>query len=134
MADTGKVSRIFARGLKVAPTGNGWKCSAPFGAVEDLRGKTILVTAEQGHGDMLMMARYLPLLKRQGARVLFQTHPALVRSFTGWFGADEIIPLGVDTGQGFDYHAPVFDLPYRFGTDVGNNTGANSLSAIAGTG
>jgi tetratricopeptide (TPR) repeat protein len=100
--------------------GTDWKrlqTSRPLWRGEDLRDKTILITAEQGHGDMLMMARYLPLLKSKGARVIFQTHPTLVKLFTGWAGADQIISLDAPLDMPFDYHAAVFDLPHRFGTD-----------------
>ncbi|MER2520670.1 MAG: tetratricopeptide repeat-containing glycosyltransferase family protein [Bdellovibrionales bacterium] len=92
------------------------KFSQPLWRGEDLRGKTLLVTTEQGHGDAIMLARYLPLLKARGARVLFQAHPALARLFEGWSGADKIIPLGQAPDEGFDYHTAIFDLPYRFGT------------------
>ena len=50
----------------------------PLWRGEDLRDKAILITVDQGHGDTLMMARYLPLLREKGARVLLQAQPALV--------------------------------------------------------
>ena len=34
----------------------------------DMRGKTLLVGAEQGFGDVFQMLRYLPMLKARGAR------------------------------------------------------------------
>jgi Flp pilus assembly protein TadD len=99
--------------------GTSWKRlddPRPLWRGENLQGKTILVTAEQGHGDMLMMARYLPLLKSQGAKALFQTHPALLPYFSGWNGVDEVISTDAPLGIAFDFHVPVFDLPYRFQT------------------
>jgi hypothetical protein len=90
----------------------------PLWRGEDLNGKTILITAEQGHGDMLMMARYLPLLKQKGAKIIFQTHPALVDYFTGWDFVDHVVSVREPIRMDFDYHAPIFDLPYRFGTDT----------------
>src|SRR6185503_3937378 len=39
----------------------------PLWRGEDLRGKTILINADQGFGDTLMMVRYLPLLRQQEA-------------------------------------------------------------------
>jgi len=84
---------------------------------EDLSGKTILVMDEQGMGDCLMMARYLPLLKARGAKVFFYVATALVPLFEGWSGADLVLPRGA-TIPDFDYYASIFDLPYGFGTTL----------------
>lgn len=43
------------------------------------RGLRLLVTAEQGLGDTLQFARYLPLLAAQGLQVVAEVQPALVR-------------------------------------------------------
>ena len=44
----------------------------PLWKGEDLKGKNdFLVCDEQGYGDTLMLARYLPVLKAKGARVAF---------------------------------------------------------------
>ncbi len=85
---------------------------------EDLRGKTILITADQGHGDTLMMLRYLPLLRERGARVLLQAQPASVPLLKGWDGADQILQWGCGALPAFDYHASEFDLPHYFGTTL----------------
>ncbi|HEX3363538.1 glycosyltransferase family 9 protein [Phenylobacterium sp.] len=42
---------------------------------EPLAGKTIVVLAEQGFGDQMMFARYLPLLRDLGARVVVGCDP-----------------------------------------------------------
>ncbi|MDD5585885.1 MAG: tetratricopeptide repeat protein [Alphaproteobacteria bacterium] len=82
---------------------------------EDISGKTILVMDEQGLGDCLMMARYVPLLKARGARVKFLVHPVLAPLFEGWPGADEVIAQDPPV-SGFDCYASIFDLPFGFGT------------------
>lgn len=92
--------------------------SQPVWRGQDVAGKTVLVTDEQGAGDCLMMARYLPLLKARGAYVKFHIHAALVPLFTGWEGADEVIEARQPVGA-FDFHASIFDLPYAFGTEEG---------------
>lgn len=88
----------------------------PLWRGEDLQGRTLRVTAEQGHGDTLMMARYLPLLKERGASVIFQPHPALTRYLSGWQGADDIVAYGTSPARHADFQVPIFDLPYRFQT------------------
>ena len=45
--------------------------SLPFWDGSSLEGKTILVCSEQGFGDIIQFARYLPLLVQRQARVTF---------------------------------------------------------------
>jgi len=89
----------------------------PLWQGEDLYGKRIVVMDEQGFGDCLMMARYLPLLKERGAQVMFYIYPPLVPLFQGWDGADEVI-VHDERIPDFDYYTSVFDLPYVFGTTL----------------
>ena len=90
----------------------------PFWRGEDLRGKAILVVVDQGHGDTLMMARYLPLLKERGARVIMQVQPGLVSLLNDWNGVDQVLDASRDTPAAFDYHVWEFDLPRIFETTL----------------
>lgn len=89
----------------------------PLWRGENLAGKTLLVCDEQGFGDTLMFCRYLPMLKAQGATLIFSVHPVLEPLFRGWPGADRIVVHG-EKFSGFDYHTTTFDLPHRFGTTL----------------
>ena len=91
--------------------------SRPLWKGEDLAGKTLLVTDEQGFGDTLMLCRYLPLLKQRGAKIIFSVHAALRPFFEGWAGADTLIVHG-DKIPLYDFYTSVFDLPHRFGTTL----------------
>lgn len=89
----------------------------PLWKGEDLNGKTIMVTDEQGVGDCLMLLRYLPLMKARGAKVYLLANKFLAPYLQGWDGADLVIPRG-EALQEFDYYASIFDLPYVFKTTL----------------
>jgi Flp pilus assembly protein TadD len=81
----------------------------------DLRGKTILLHAEQAFGDTLQFARYVPLVAQRGGRVVLQTYPELVRVLKGLQGAEEIVGRGTPL-PGFGVHCPLLSLPRLFST------------------
>jgi tetratricopeptide (TPR) repeat protein len=80
----------------------------------DVAGKTVLVWAEQGFGDTINFARYLPLLAARGARVLFEAHRPLLRLFAGMAGVD-LLPFG-EPPPPFDMQVPLLSLPLLCGT------------------
>jgi tetratricopeptide (TPR) repeat protein len=81
-----------------------------------LEGRTILLHAEQGSGDTLQLARYVPLVVRRGARVILEVQRELVRLLSDISGVDTVIARG-ETLPAFDFHCPLFSLPLAFGTD-----------------
>ncbi|MDE2029739.1 MAG: glycosyltransferase family protein [Alphaproteobacteria bacterium] len=89
----------------------------PLWRGEDLKGKTILITVDQGHGDTLMMARFFPVLRERGARIVLQAQPALAPYLENWDGVDAVLSPG-DPLPAFDYHANEFDLPRYLGTTL----------------
>ncbi len=56
-------------------------------------GKTILVRAEQGVGDTLQFCRFLPLLQKAGANVIFSCQPSLGRLMEHASGIDKLYPV-----------------------------------------
>jgi tetratricopeptide (TPR) repeat protein len=82
-----------------------------------LKGQTILVYAEQGLGDTIQFARYLPMVKERGGTVLFQSQPALVRLCATVAGADQVIAVGAAL-PAFDVRVPLLSLPEIFGTTL----------------
>jgi tetratricopeptide (TPR) repeat protein len=85
---------------------------------EELNGRRIFVYAEQGLGDTIQFARYLPMLADRGGQVISECHPELVRLLSGIHGV-QIIRRGEPLPQ-FDLHSPLLSLPMAFGTDLGN--------------
>lgn len=79
-----------------------------------LEGRTILVSTEQGFGDALLAARYLPMVKARGGRVLFECHPEL-RSVLSGLPVDEFLTAGIPY-PAYDVQASLLSLPWLFGT------------------
>ncbi len=84
---------------------------------ENLRGRSILVYAEQGSGDSIQFARYLPLLAKQGAKVAFLVDDKLLRVLKG-FSDNVRLMSSVGPRDRFDFQCALMSLPYRFQTDL----------------
>jgi Flp pilus assembly protein TadD len=85
-----------------------WDGSAP-------RGQTLLLHAEQGMGDFLMFVRYVPLVRRLGARVVLECPPAATRLLAQGPEVDVLVPRGAPLPE-FDAHAPLLSVPGLMGT------------------
>lgn len=83
----------------------------------DLAGKTILLYFEQGLGDTIQFARYVPLVAQLGARVILEAPKPLLRLFSTLAGAAEIVAPG-DAPSHFDFHVPLLSLPLAFRTTL----------------
>jgi Flp pilus assembly protein TadD len=91
---------------------------APWGG-EPLEGRTILVYAEQGFGDTIQFARYVPVIAQRAGRVVFECQPRLFHLFSGSAKFDnvELIQQG-DRLPEFDLHAPLLTLFHLVGTTL----------------
>ncbi|MCA1774199.1 MAG: tetratricopeptide repeat protein [Loktanella sp.] len=76
---------------------------------EPLDGKTLLVLPEQGFGDALLFARFLPVLRDIGGKVHFVCEKPLARLFDGLSGADHI-KVGHRRAEAGDYWINMMDL------------------------
>jgi hypothetical protein len=87
---------------------------------QTLRGKTILLHAEQGFGDTLQMLRYVPLVQALGARVVLEVQAPL-RQLVSAFASTLPEKLNViahgEPLPHFDVHAAMMSLPFAFATD-----------------
>lgn len=86
---------------------------------QDIRGKTILLRAEQGVGDIVQFVRYAPLVKALGAMVCLRIRPGLERLAACFPGIDRFVSIA-DEDSEFDYHIPLLSLPRIFGTGLGS--------------
>jgi len=81
---------------------------------EALEGKRLLVLPEQGFGDAIVMARFLPGLKQMGGEVHMVVKPPLHRLFGELDGVDHISG-SVQRTDPFDFYTPNISLPHLVG-------------------
>lgn len=82
-----------------------------------LAGKTILIHAEQGFGDAIHFARYVPMVKALGGTVVLETRPELARLFSTLAGVGQVVNAGAPLPR-FDVYAPMMSLARIFGTTL----------------
>ena len=82
-----------------------------------LAGKTILITTEQGFGDMIQFARYVPMVKARGGTVIVEARPELARLFSTIPGIGQVVNAGSALPR-FDVYAPMMSLARIFGTTL----------------
>src|SRR5678816_1447352 len=77
-----------------------------------LAGKTLFIAREQGFGDEIMFARYLPLLAELGGKVVLHTYPELARLFASVPGVSQVLTCDQDAVE-FDVWTTLGSLPLR---------------------
>lgn len=106
--------RDFEARLEVP--GSGRQFTQPRWDGADPRGKTILVTLEQGYGDRIQFIRFVEQLRDRGARVIVPVDKDLLRLFRSipgitLCGPDDHIPV-------FNCHVMAMSLPYHLGISL----------------
>ncbi len=104
-----------------------WKCEdfpspkrdfpAPVWNGEDLTGKTILVYTEQGLGDAMQIARFIPLVARRCGRVFVECQPSLTGLMKTVEGASEVFATNAPL-PAFDFVIPLMSLPHMLGNTL----------------
>lgn len=106
----------------------GWRCleardwyrqlasyfTCPRWTGEPLAGKSLIMTFEAGHGDVIQFCRYAKLFKAQGTRHLtLVCHPALKRLLLTLDGVDRVMAFDEDIPQSdSDFWTPLLSAPY----------------------
>jgi hypothetical protein len=80
-----------------------------------LKGKTILVQREQGFGDTIQFARYMPIVTAKGANVVALVQEPLRRLFSTLPGVGSLIGVD-DVLPAHDYQTTLMSLPHLCGT------------------
>jgi tetratricopeptide (TPR) repeat protein len=82
-----------------------------------LAGKTVLLHAEQGFGDTIQFARYVPRLAAAGAKkIVLEVQSELTALLARLDGGATVIARG-EAPPPFDVHCPLGSLPLAMGTD-----------------
>lgn len=82
-----------------------------------LEGKVIYIHSEQGLGDTIQFCRYVPLLAKLGATVIFEPQAPLVSLLKNLHGLSEIVTARKPTPH-HDFHCPLMSLPLAFKTTL----------------
>ena len=89
--------------------------------------KTVLLHAEQGLGDTIQFARYVPLLAANGAKVVLEVQPELTALMARLEGAATVIARGAAAPQ-FDGASSAGQLAAGVQDRAGNSAGGYSVS------
>jgi Flp pilus assembly protein TadD len=106
--------RYEARWHVSEPTSPLRRFDAPIWRGEEIKGRVLLLHAEQGLGDTIQFCRYATLAAKR-ARIILEVQRPLVRLLSGLEGVERIIAQG-DPLPEFDLHCPLLSLPRAFRT------------------
>ncbi|MEC8386605.1 MAG: tetratricopeptide repeat protein [Pseudomonadota bacterium] len=90
---------------------------------QPLTGKTLLLTAEQGYGDMIQFCRYLPDLITRAGQVVVEMPPPLIPLVAAMDPALKVIATDAPSPH-FDMHCPLMSLPLALTTRLETIPGA----------
>jgi hypothetical protein len=91
-----------------------------------VKDKTILVYADEGLGDTIQFARYLPLLAAHGARVILVADDSLQSLLSRLPGVALCLPKSAGRVPPFDLHCALSGLPLAFNTRIDTIPAAQS--------
>ena len=91
----------------------------PYWDGSDLAGKTIFLHIEQGWGDTIQFARYIPQVTQQASRVVVGCRGPMERLLAALPSVDQLITDPDDLPE-FDVRCSFLSLPFIFRTDQSN--------------
>lgn len=83
-----------------------------------IEGKTILIYSDEGLGDAIQFARYVPALAARGARVVLVVQDSLRFLLSTLPGVSQCLPMSAPTLPGADVRCPIMSLPLAFRTTL----------------
>ncbi len=85
---------------------------------EEIAGKTVLVYSDEGLGDAIQFARYVPLVAARGAHVIFVMPDQLYPLMPSLPGVQECRRSSAGYPSMFDLYCPLMSLPLAFDTTL----------------
>ncbi len=83
---------------------------------EPITGKTLLIYAEEGLGDAIQFARYVPMVAARGARIILVVGAPLYPLMSALPGVAQCLTKPLAQRPPFDLHCGLSSLPLIFGT------------------
>lgn len=91
----------------------------PMWQGEPLEGKSLLVVTEQGYGDHVQFARFVPLIAQRGARIVIGASPEMLDLTATVDGIERVVTHMTDAwNSGCDYWTFVGSLPLRLAVEA----------------
>jgi hypothetical protein len=106
--------------------------SQPRWRGEDLKGKTVLVVGEQGHGDNIQFVSFVYNLHVMGARIKLQVTDGLIPLLSNSAIIEQVGSYVDDMGE-FDYWVPIMSLPGILGVTLDRLTSTVSYLNVPDT-
>lgn len=97
-----------------------FQCPQPQWQGEDITDKRLLVHTEQGAGDAIQYARFLPLVAARCERLIVVAAENLRRLFEHVEGVAEVLPAGTLPADTFDVYSPIMSLTKVLGVTADN--------------
>lgn len=97
---------------------------------ERLAGRRLLVWREQGHGDAIQFMRFLPMIEKDGGKLIIETRPGLRRLVERLGCADEVVTGDLPL-PAVDLQIPIMSLGAVFAPSLDRLDGEPYLSAAA---
>ncbi|HEY3738829.1 MAG TPA: tetratricopeptide repeat protein [Bryobacteraceae bacterium] len=96
---------------------SGARSQRPMWQGAPLDGARLLLTAEQGMGDLLQTVRFVREVAARGARTQIECHGPLSGLFERIDGVEQVVEVGSDL-PAHDYWLPMMSLPHVLGTTL----------------
>ena len=97
-----------------------FQCAQPLWDGSEINDKTLLVHTEQGGGDAIQFARYLPLARERCGKLIVVCPAELSTLFSTIEGVSQVREPGAINAYEFDYYLPIMSLPRVFNTRLDN--------------